>query len=204
MSELEYEYSEQGEAQDQYFTSRDLARRIADWAELSRGQSVLEPSAGDGGLVRAFPMNVRVTAVERDPAMCARLREIRHPALEVHEGDFLAWKPRRDAFDVAIMNSPYANGADGSHAAHALRFANRVICLVRTNFEYGKGRYNQLFRWATVTRRAILVGRPEFYGPACKGHTARHDYVVLELMRRDRDRIEDPSSDPVETEWWTS
>jgi predicted RNA methylase len=203
MTTTDYPFTEEGKALDQYFTSPILAKKLVEWATLSRGDRVLEPSAGDGGLVRHMPKNIRLTAVELDPAMAAKLREIKHPTLEVHEGDFLKWKPKRDHFDVAVMNSPYGNDADGQHAAHALRFATRVVLLVRTNFEYGVGRFNRLFRWATVTRRAVLVRRAPFYGPACEGHTARHDYVVLELVRRETDRLEDPSSDPVETEWWT-
>lgn len=199
-----YVHTEEGQEADQYFTSSKIARKMVEWATLSRGQSVLEPSAGDGGLVRFLPKNIRVTAIERDPAMLARLKLIvNHPTLELVGQDFLSYKPKRDAFDVAVMNPPYADQADGQHVAHALRCAQRVVCLVRTNFEYSVGRFNSLFRWATVTRRAVLVRRPSFYGPACQGHTARHDYVVLELVRRETDRLEDPTPDPVETEYWT-
>jgi predicted RNA methylase len=197
-------YAFSGEAKDlnQYFTGRKLAKRIVQWAELSRGMRVLEPSAGDGGIVQALPMNIAVTAVETDPRMAAELRRINHPALTVIEGDFLKVTPGRDSFDVAIMNPPYGEGADGRHTAQALRYAQRVIVLVRVNFEYGVERFNTVFRWSQVTRRALLTRRPHFYGPANEGHTARHDYVVLELVRRD-DRLKDPTPDQVETEYWT-
>lgn len=198
-----YTHTEAGEALDQYFTSPRLAKKIVEWAELTRGMKVLEPSAGDGGFVRHMPKNIQLTAVDLDPEMVRKLRAFKHPAYEVVESDFLKYKPIRDAFDIAVMNSPYANNADGTHAAHALRLANRAVLLVRTNFEYGTTRFNALFRWATVTRKVILTRRPVFYGPACKGHTARHDYIVLEMVRRETDRVEDPSSDPVETEYWT-
>lgn len=203
-----YTYSEEGEARDQYFTCPKLAKRMIEWAELSRGMKVLEPSAGDGGLVIHMPKNIQLTAVEIDPAMCERLRQIRHPAYEVVERDFLGYRPIREAFDVAVMNSPYGKNADGEHAAHALRLANRVVCLTRVNFEFGQSRFNQLWRWAAITRRVVLTRRPMFYGPACKVEkgrpvVARHDYVVLELVRREQDRIADPSADPVETEYWT-
>ena len=190
-------------AMSQFFTTGKLARRIVEWAELFRGEKVLEPSAGGGDLVRAMPRNVRVTAVEMDPAMAEVLRkETLHPVIEVIEADFLKLRPARDAFDVAVMNPPYEDGADGRHVAHALRFAGRVVVLARTNFEYGTERFSQLFRWAQVTRRAVLTRRPKFYGPADQGQTARHDYVVLELVRRE-DRLLKPEPDQVETEFWT-
>ncbi len=198
-----YQFDETAVAKDQYFTTQAIAKRMVEWAEISRGMHVLEPSAGDGGLVRCLPLNIRLTAIDVDPEMVARLRQIRHPAYEVVESDFLKYQPKRDAFDLAIMNSPYANGADGKHAAHALRLAQRAVMLVRTNFEYGVNRFNGLFRWATVTRRAVLTRRPPFYGPACKGDGARHDYVVLEMVRRETDRLEDNEPDRVDTEYWT-
>ncbi|CAB4154548.1 COG2263 Predicted RNA methylase [uncultured Caudovirales phage] len=198
-----YEFTEAGKGLSQYFTPPSLAKRIVDWAELPRGHRVLEPSAGDGGLVRFFPRNVRVTAFEMDPQMVERLRLINHPTIEIHQANFLQVKAKRDAFDVAIMNPPYEDQADGKHIAHALRFAERVIALVRANFEFGVDRYNSLFRWAAITRRVVLTRRPPFYGPGDQGHGARHEYEVLELVRRETDRREDPTPDQVETEFWT-
>lgn len=199
-----YSFTEQGKDLSQFFTSPKLAKKMVDWAELSRGTRVLEPSAGDGGIARFVNKNTRLTCIEADPAMVGRLNLlVNHPSMEVIQADFLKVTPARDAYDVAIMNPPYEEGADGQHVAHALRFASRVIVLVRANFEFGTKRFYNLYRWATVTRRAVLVRRPLFYGPGCQGHTARHEYVVLELTRRETDRVVDPSSDPVETEFWT-
>ena len=87
--------------------------------------------------------------------------------------------------------------------AHALRSAKRVVALVRANFEFGINRYHQLFRWSEITRRVVLTRRPMFYGPDDKGHKGRHDYELIELVRRDRDRVFDEEKrDRVETEFW--
>lgn len=194
---------ERAKCLSQYYTSEKLARKVVEWSEISRGLKVLEPSAGDGGLLRHIPKNARIQAFDIDPENVKHLRELSHPALEVKCGDFLRMRPRQqNAVDLALMNPPYENGADGAHVAHGLRWAERVVALVRTNFEYGVERYHTVFRWAQVTRRAVLTRRPVFYGPADEGQTARHDYVVLELVRR-VDRLEDPAPDQVETEYWT-
>ncbi len=196
-----FEFTQAGKDLDQYFTSAALAKKLVSWAELSRGQRVLEPSAGDGALVRAMPLNVRITAYDIDPEMTARLCLIEHPTLDVRQGDFTKVSLVQP-YDVAIMNPPYGEGADGIHVNHALKLATRVIALVRANFEFGTGRFQNTLRWAQITRRAILVRRPPFRGPANAGHGPRHEYVALELVRR-VDRLEDPSPDRVDTEFWT-
>jgi predicted RNA methylase len=170
---------------DQFFTSPELAARMVDWAVLSRGDKVLEPSAGDGAIVQALPLNVEVTALDIDPAMVVGLRQIQRPGLTVGDVDFLLWET--DArFDVAIMNPPYSTigGADGLHIMRATRYAKRVVALVRLNFLASVQRYNALWRWVEVYRAAILVRRPKFHGPDDKGHTARHDYMVIEVGKR--------------------
>lgn len=192
------------ESLDQYFTGGPIAQAMIEWALLTRGMRVLEPSAGDGGLVRHLPKNIQLRAVEYDERLIPGLKAIGHPSLTVEHADFLRREANRDAYDVAVMNPPYGEGRDGDHVAHALRSAKRVVALVRANFEFGIGRYHQLFRWAEVTRRVVLVRRPTFYGPGDKGMKARHDYELIELVRRGGDRISDDlTTDRVETEYWT-
>lgn len=188
---------------DQYFTDPDLAARWVEWLEIPRGAKVLEPSAGDGTIVKALPKNVHVTAVELDDPTYQALTLLKRPALEVVHSDFLKFERGPNAFDLAVMNPPYGNGADGRHVAHALAMAKRVSCLVRTNFLHGKNRYREVFSIAEVTRRINLVTRPVFHGPtheAKGGHTARHEYVILELARRDPNDTE--AINHVEEEFW--
>lgn len=187
----------------QFWTPVELALRICDWAELARGSRVLEPSAGAGAIVRAMPKNVHVTAIEIDEVQVPELRRIEHPSLTVWHQNFLEYTgDGQEPFDVAVMNPPYEAGADGLHVAHALRVARRVVCLVRANFCWGAGRYQQVVRWSEVTRRVVLVRRPKFWGPADKGHTAQHDMQVLELVRRETERTA-ATVDQVEEEYWT-
>ena len=188
---------------DRFFTDPAMAKRVVEWARLQPGDSVLEPSAGDGGLVASVPPGCRLTMVELIQSQVAKLLvDQRFPKARIVHGDFLKWRAP-EVFDVAIMNPPYSSepGADGLHVSHALRCARRVVTLVRTNFAHGFQRYHQVFRWSRVTRQVVLSRRPPFSGPADSGHGARHDYQILELCRRERER-EPGDTDQVELEFW--
>lgn len=190
--------------QDQYFTRSQLAQRIVTWAEVAHGSRLCEPSAGDGSFV--FPLlalpGVQVTAVELDPKMVRRLNgklakldAEQQARCKVVRGDFTKFKvqpgAKRLPFDLMVMNPPYGSrklgtvGLAARHVAHALRFAPRVVTLVAGAFEFGTTNEDSLFKDAFITRRIVLVRRPEFDGPSDKGEGARRDYVVLELVRKE-------------------
>lgn len=175
---------------DRYYTSPKTVQAMLEVARLTQGMTVLEPSAGDGAIVRLLPLDLglAVTAVEPVHENARVLRSIR-PGLVVVEEDFLHWRPVTQ-FDVAVMNPPYSaqDGADGLHVMQALRCAQRVVALVRTNFLHGLTRYHQVFRWSRVLSITVLVRRPKFEGPAPKGDSARHDYSIVEFERRGAER----------------
>lgn len=199
---------------DQYFTPDRLARRIVEWtwdgADVPRGTHILEPSAGAGAFVRHIPKNVRLTALDIDPEMVRRLEAIRRPGgYTVHQAEFGRWPAQRGVFDLAIMNPPYGGGADGRHVARAARLCPRVVALVRANFVLGKDRFHDLFRWCRLTRVAVLVRRPNFVDAAGEPHGGgpRHDFVVIEVVRREGDRLErtgdfEVDTDETQIEWW--
>ena len=81
---------------------------------LSEGQSVLEPSAGIGGIACKIPGNV--TAVEISSLHCDILKARR--AGEVIQADFMKWKAERK-FDRIIMNPPYSQGRWKAHTERA-------------------------------------------------------------------------------------
>jgi predicted RNA methylase len=196
---------------DRYYTGPDLASKIVDWALRTppgfavppAHTSILEPSAGDGAFVRALiHLGHQVDAVEIDQQACKALRGIHAGALlSVEQADFLKWKGGQ--YGLCIMNPPYSHpdGADGRHVAKALRHAFRVVALVRANFLHGFTRWHQVFRWARLTRQVILCRRPPFYGPADAGHTARHDYTVIELVRLGIENRPELGQ-ATELEWW--
>jgi phospholipid N-methyltransferase len=106
-----------------YFpTPSALAQRMVDLAGIKDGESVLEPSAGSGAILRAIrashPRN-RVVAVEINEQMT----EIVNMAHRVFYGDFLDWRAVSDdtgTFNRILMNPPFE--ADIKHIQHAIKF----------------------------------------------------------------------------------
>ncbi len=100
----------------QFFTSQKLAHEVAKWAGVTRGNAVLEPSAGGGSLALAIRevYNIDPMCFEIDPHYCATLKKL---GFEVWNGDFLeavdGW------FDVVIMNPPFLGNEYLKHILHA-------------------------------------------------------------------------------------
>jgi adenine-specific DNA-methyltransferase len=109
-----------------YYTSREVAAWLAAWAIRGPGDTVLEPSCGDGMFLEAaaarlcrlgaHPRTVcgNLTGIEvlAAEAELARTRLSRLLGLHgevVETGDFFAWwqRPARRSFDVVIGNPPF-------------------------------------------------------------------------------------------------
>lgn len=99
-----------------------VAKMIAE-ADIRDGMSVLEPSAGDGRLVRAAATGAVVTAVELNPNMISILCDP-GMAQRVIAGDFLSITETSSLgkFDRVIMNPPFGRQRDIDHVTHALKF----------------------------------------------------------------------------------
>lgn len=164
----------------QYFTPPELAQRVVEWAGLvwaggmPRHMRVLEPSAGNGALVRPLvAAGAEVTAVEIDARYCDEL-DLANPRHIVNE-DFLSVEPSKWFFDLCVMNPPYENGLDVQFILHALKFAPRVVGIFTDRIMFGVERKEGLWSKVRPTRIAYQSRRP------WKG--AQTDYVVLELVR---------------------
>lgn len=102
-------------------TPPDVASRVIELADIRSGQRILEPSAGDGALIRTLEsLGVSVDCVEKMPANAKRLSDLGW-LNRVTEGDFLTIEPVQD-YDRVVMNPPFGKQADIKHVMHALRF----------------------------------------------------------------------------------
>jgi protein-L-isoaspartate O-methyltransferase len=103
-------------------TPPELAQRMVEEAQIRPGETVLEPSAGTGNLLKAIRKDagdcVYLTAVEIDE----RLTDIVRMARKVHYGDFLQCNGDLGKFDRILMNPPFVNGDDIKHIQHAIKF----------------------------------------------------------------------------------
>src|SRR5579859_6740929 len=105
-----------------YFpTPRSLAEAVVGYADIwDGGLSVLEPSAGSGGLadvVREFHPDAKLSCIEIQPKLVAQLRAKKHDAVLA---DFLSMEPE-PIYDRVVMNPPFEQQGDITHIAHAFR-----------------------------------------------------------------------------------
>ncbi len=123
-----------------FFTPDAAADLLVTMADIEPDQRVLEPSAGDGAIIRAIRRAVTpiaVIAVELDVTHFPKLTKI---ANRVHPSDFLAL-PRvvLGTFDRVVMNPPFSNGQDVRHVCRAweyLRPGGRLAAIVSPAFRY--------------------------------------------------------------------
>lgn len=187
----------------QYFTPPKLAQRVVEWAgvesvreELALGgprrrMRVLEPSAGNGALVRPLvAAGADVAACEIDARYCPELLEL--GASVFCPMDFLLSNPLHGepAYDLCVMNPPYHDGLEERFILHALEFAPRVVGIFRADLFYSVGRGAKLWTQVRPSRAAFCSRRP------WKG--AETDYVVLELVKHPG-HCGSPSTT---LEWW--
>lgn len=111
-----------------YPTPRGLAERVVALAGIEPHHTILEPSAGTGGLADLLPSN-QTTCVEISDLHCTVLQAKGH---QVIEADFLTLDSR-PPFDRVVMNPPFSEGrwlAHIEHAASMLRDKGRLVAIL--------------------------------------------------------------------------
>lgn len=109
-----------------FYTPDALADELVMFAGITSGMHVLEPSAGQGAIVKHLVKHgARVTAVEVDPVSCKVLRR-EFPDIGVVEKDFMEFDNAKLAvvqdpvwFDAVVMNPPFTGGQDIKHVTRA-------------------------------------------------------------------------------------
>ena len=198
------------EALSQWWTPDDTAERLAAWCGDVRGiRRVLEPSAGDGSLVRAFcarAPSALVDAVELDPRHIPALRErtAAYGGVVVNCCDYLARPAPPTPYDIAIMNPPYEGGLDSLFVAKAMRESVRVVALLRLAMLETQRTHDRVWsrvesgEWRLVGL-AIFVRRPVFIAPGAESTGGMTAFAAVKLSRVPR-----ADGEPVGThvEWW--
>ncbi len=107
-----------------FYTPDALADRVAALAELQPGMRVMEPSCGDGALVRAVlrrePKIGSIHVIDIDAPAWSKVCALTQAG---SSGDFLRITPAEiGLFDVVVMNPPFSKGQDMAHVLHAWKF----------------------------------------------------------------------------------
>jgi hypothetical protein len=149
-----------------FFPTPDaLADYVVGLIDIPRGAVVLEPSAGRGALVRAVvraepSAHVHCFELLADNVRCLEQmpREI-----SVTQGDFLAVEPNW-SYDAAVLNPPFAGGADIAHVTHALGFVKKggaLVAIMSAGVLYRQDRAHTAFRALVDKHGGMFVENPD-------------------------------------------
>lgn len=133
----------------EFFTSAEVAAKVAEYAGIREGVAVLEPSAGGGALAReARKRGGKVQCVEVQPGLAHELALANFPVIRA---DFLTLTPGElGQFDVVLMNPPFDRGRDCDHVRHAWQFVKpggRLVAIMSARAEFGEdARHKALHR----------------------------------------------------------
>ena len=112
-----------------YFpTPPELADKLVEVADLRPGESVLEPSAGSGNIVRAIAKahpDAQISAIEINPTLYSILElwsEVHH--FNLVDRNFFS---HHQEYDVIIQNPPFEKMADINHVYHAYKLTKRRL-----------------------------------------------------------------------------
>lgn len=134
-----------------YPTPRAVAEQVVSSLNLQGGESVLEPSCGDGQIMdvlanwheepdgRFAKRPLSVTGVEYDAARAGQARAKGHHVLTAN---FLQVAPD-PRFDVVVMNPPFYGQHYKKHLDHAVKFlraGGRLVCILPASAHYDHGK----------------------------------------------------------------
>ena len=196
--------SKHGPAQipdEHYPTPAWLVDRLLEAVDLPGGHW-LEPSAGDGAIIRAVNarrQDVQWTAVElrpmRSELLCAAVdatgktpAEAYKPAIVHSPQDFLTWKPNTDrvvmnderSFSVCLMNPPYSLAAE--FIERALYMADVVAAPLRLNFLGSEARAQWFEYVVGMPDVYVSPNRPDFSGQG--GDSCEYAWMVWTAARK--------------------
>jgi len=102
-----------------YPTPEPLAAELVEWAEIDDTHTVLEPSAGQGGLADLFPKEATIKCVEVSKLHCKILESKGYTTLNL---DFLehARASSKAEYDRIVMNPPFSEGRAKLHLEAAI------------------------------------------------------------------------------------
>jgi phospholipid N-methyltransferase len=99
-------------------TPPEIAEKMVELAEIGEDETILEPSAGTGNILKAIGERGGITAIEINQELCGLLKS-NFPNVDTIQRDFLSFSTRI-IYDKIIMNPPFEKGSDIKHIKHAL------------------------------------------------------------------------------------
>lgn len=132
-----------------FMTPKGLAARLANALSPMGGARILEPSAGEGALIKAVQAlqpQVYFDAVEIDKERQAMLRDL--PAVAIVGEDFMTYIPEV-LYDGVIMNPPFTRNQDIKHVSKAytcLKDGGRLVAVTAEGWIHSTHKAETSFR----------------------------------------------------------
>lgn len=156
----------------QYFpTPPAIADQVIDWADIQPHHDVLEPSAGQGALLRGFHCR-HLTLVEIMPqnykALCRqKFPRIHAESYGITHCDFMKYELIPNKFDRIIANPPFTKNQDIDHVLHMwdlLADGGRLVSIMSRSWMNGSQKKQVAFRefLAEHNGEAIHIERGAF------------------------------------------
>lgn len=134
----------------QFFaTPDDLADRLVRMADIKFNHSILEPSAGQGAIIKAIRRSVKVPIIHY-----FELMELNQSFLSKIEGakyispDFLKM-PLPEIFDRIIANPPFSKNQDIDHIYKmwdCLAKGGRIVTIASKHWQFASGKKEEAFK----------------------------------------------------------
>ena len=168
-----------------YFpTPPAIAQMIIGYAQIKPGMTVLEPSAGQGGIVDFIPADIRVDCYELLPDNVQTLLDKGH---NVSPADFLSINPN-PIYHRVVMNPPFSYQghpqADIDHVTHALRFirpdGGRLVSIMSSGVLFRENKKTTEFREMIADRGGYFERLPD-KAFAVSGTNVNTCFVVVDL-----------------------
>ncbi len=149
-----------------YFpTPEPIARQLVDLAEIEPHHSILEPSAGQGHILRAIEAEMgrngtaEIICIELQSKNCEVLRA---KDWEVLEGDFLSIEPQQ--VDRVVMNPPFERQQDIDHVQAAFRWlkpGGRLVSVMCGNAMDRSNKKGEAFQRFFEVHQGRTIRNPE-------------------------------------------
>ena len=130
-----------------YFpTPPELAKTVVELADIHPEHSVLEPSAGRGGLADFITDKARIDCIELLPDNVEALHSKGYHRLI--QGDFLATETK-PLYDRVVMNPPFEKQADIDHVLKAwdcLKSGGKLVSIMASSVKFRENKKTVAFR----------------------------------------------------------
>lgn len=134
----------------QFFATPDrIADKMVRLANITKGQTILEPSAGQGAIIQAIQRAVDTNVY------CCELMPLNQTFLNRITGamivgtDFLEYEPLVYGYDRIIANPPFTKNQDIDHVRHmyhCLKPGGRLVSVMGTSWQMGSQKKQEQFR----------------------------------------------------------